>query len=87
MHDLPLRQYLDTSPMASVAWEAWLRGTSCLPCCLGCALLQRRQGKAVYDVLEARPENPVEWLAYYLLKNNSMGRRPKTSFTKARCKH
>ncbi|CAE7337165.1 pigC [Symbiodinium necroappetens] len=27
-------------------------------------------------VAEERPENPVEWLAYYLLKNNTMGKKP-----------
>ena len=24
-------------------------------------------------LIQARPENPVEWLAYYLLKNNTAG--------------
>merc|ERR1712232_562191 len=45
MHDMPLRQYLDTyvSPTLMPGLKA-----------LG----------------EERPENPVEWLAQYLMKNN-----------------
>mmetsp|Transcript_11505 Transcript_11505/g.21757 ORF Transcript_11505/g.21757 Transcript_11505/m.21757 type:complete len:101 (-) Transcript_11505:61-363(-) len=51
MHDLPLRQYLDTYVVPTL-----------LP--------------GMNAVAEARPENPVEWLAYYLLKNNTMGKQP-----------
>ncbi|CAJ1363144.1 unnamed protein product [Effrenium voratum] len=51
MHDLPLRQYLDTYVVPTL-----------LP--------------GMNAVAEARPENPVEWLAYYLLKNNSTGKKP-----------
>eukprot|EP00928_Gymnodinium_smaydae_P079726 TRINITY_DN63587_c0_g1_i1.p2 TRINITY_DN63587_c0_g1~~TRINITY_DN63587_c0_g1_i1.p2 ORF type:complete len:114 (-),score=34.57 TRINITY_DN63587_c0_g1_i1:132-473(-) len=45
MHDLPLRQYLDTYVVPTL-----MPGL-----------------KAVAD---ERPDNPVEWLAYYLLQNN-----------------
>mmetsp|Transcript_23304 Transcript_23304/g.59470 ORF Transcript_23304/g.59470 Transcript_23304/m.59470 type:complete len:104 (+) Transcript_23304:102-413(+) len=45
MHDVPLRQYLDTYVVPTL-----------LP--------------GLNAVAEERPENPVEWLAYYLLKNN-----------------
>ncbi|CAE7789745.1 PIGC [Symbiodinium sp. CCMP2592] len=51
MHDLPLRQYLDTYVVPTL-----------LP--------------GMNAVAEERPENPVEWLAYYLLKNNTMGKKP-----------
>merc|ERR1712203_647928 len=47
MHDLPLRQYLDTYVVPT-----WVPGLNA--------------------VAEERPENPTEWLAYYLLKNNPM---------------
>lgn len=50
MHDLPLRQYLDTYVVPTL-----------LP--------------GMNAVAEARPENPVEWLAYYLLKNNTAGKK------------
>eukprot|EP00930_Biecheleria_cincta_P007642 TRINITY_DN108889_c0_g1_i1.p1 TRINITY_DN108889_c0_g1~~TRINITY_DN108889_c0_g1_i1.p1 ORF type:complete len:105 (+),score=24.89 TRINITY_DN108889_c0_g1_i1:82-396(+) len=56
MHDMPLRQYLDTYVVPTL-----------LPGMNACA--------------EERPENPVEWLAYYLLKNNPMG--PNAAKTKA----
>lgn len=45
MHDLPLRQYLDTYVVPTL-----------LP--------------GMNAVAEERPADPVEWLAYYLLKNN-----------------
>mmetsp|Transcript_95254 Transcript_95254/g.253011 ORF Transcript_95254/g.253011 Transcript_95254/m.253011 type:complete len:103 (-) Transcript_95254:266-574(-) len=45
MHDMPLRQYLDSYVVPTL-----------LP--------------GMNAVAEERPEDPVEWLAYYLLKNN-----------------
>ncbi|CAE8638307.1 unnamed protein product [Polarella glacialis] len=51
MHDLPLRQYLDTYVVPTL-----------LP--------------GLNAVAEERPENPVEWLAYFLLKNNSSKTEP-----------
>mmetsp|Transcript_28614 Transcript_28614/g.46036 ORF Transcript_28614/g.46036 Transcript_28614/m.46036 type:complete len:102 (+) Transcript_28614:75-380(+) len=51
MHDMPLRQYLDTYVVPTL-----------LP--------------GLNTVAEDRPENPVEFLAYYLLKNNPMGAKP-----------
>eukprot|EP00406_Dinophysis_acuminata_P060437 CAMPEP_0179271888 /NCGR_PEP_ID=MMETSP0797-20121207/32212_1 /TAXON_ID=47934 /ORGANISM="Dinophysis acuminata, Strain DAEP01" /LENGTH=106 /DNA_ID=CAMNT_0020980263 /DNA_START=114 /DNA_END=434 /DNA_ORIENTATION=- len=49
MHDLPLRQYLDSYVVPTL-----------LP--------------GLNAVAEEKPDNPVEWLAYYLLKNNPMGK-------------
>merc|ERR1740138_417090 len=51
MHDVPLRQYLETFVVPTL-----------MP--------------GLKAVAEERPENPVEWLAYYLLKNNP-SRAPK----------
>mmetsp|Transcript_19699 Transcript_19699/g.35073 ORF Transcript_19699/g.35073 Transcript_19699/m.35073 type:complete len:106 (+) Transcript_19699:122-439(+) len=51
MHDIPLRQYLDSYVIPTL-----------LP--------------GLNTVAEERPENPVEYLAYYLLKNNPMGAKP-----------
>merc|ERR1719456_2123476 len=51
MHDIPLRQYLDTYVVPTL-----------LP--------------GLNTVGEERPENPVEFLAYYLLKNNPMSAKP-----------
>mmetsp|Transcript_6395 Transcript_6395/g.13986 ORF Transcript_6395/g.13986 Transcript_6395/m.13986 type:complete len:99 (+) Transcript_6395:98-394(+) len=48
MHDLPLRQYMDSYVVPTL-----LQGLN--------------------TVAEERPDNPVEFLAYYLLKNNPMG--------------
>merc|ERR1719235_703201 len=49
MHDIPLRQYLDTYVVPTL-----------LP--------------GMNHVAEERPDNPVEFLAYYLLKNNPMNK-------------
>eukprot|EP00930_Biecheleria_cincta_P060857 TRINITY_DN46442_c0_g1_i1.p3 TRINITY_DN46442_c0_g1~~TRINITY_DN46442_c0_g1_i1.p3 ORF type:complete len:104 (-),score=16.47 TRINITY_DN46442_c0_g1_i1:189-500(-) len=57
MHDMPLRQYLDTYVVPTL-----------LP--------------GMNAVSEERPENPVEWLAYYLLKNNPMGPNAKAKVEK-----
>ena len=65
-------------------WTYSLTGTLCPLCCLGWMPLQRpgltkrtevpwRNRSQSSRKRQARPENPVEWLAYYLLKNNKMG--------------
>jgi len=38
-----------------------------------------------WETPEARPENPVEWLAYYLLKNNTSGAWLTTVWVSRRC--
>merc|ERR1719247_3297976 len=58
MHDIPLRQYLDTYVVPSL-----------LP--------------GLNTVAEERPDNPVEFLAYYLLKNNPMSAKPDAAPTEA----
>merc|ERR1719497_234086 len=56
MHEVPLRQYLDTNVVPIL-----------LP--------------GLNAVAEERPENPVEWLAHYLLKNNPMNKNSTNAAT------
>ncbi len=86
MHDLPLRSYLDTCPPLPIQTgqktglnlqphsryvvPSLLPGMNAVAEATHTPWVTKSQPNVTR---QARPENPVEWLAYYLLKNNKMG--------------